>query len=1135
MTRAGLPLWLASATVRRIRGAWRLIAVILAIAVTSCTLVTSVGLLVFSTEQGGLRSALSSIPSRDSDIDVYLLRPTVSVKEGVDLADTAIHRVLGGAATTRQDTVAVSEFLPTPALDRNYPALGYYGEFDAIKAHSTLVGGAWPNATTLPNGSVPVALPEAAAKAWGLGLGSTFSTVADGAEVTAEVAGLYRAVHPNDSYWSRDPLSGAGYKAGFPKPDVTLYVPTNGFGPMLVAPGALAKAHLPAHSYDIHYRPDFRRITADQFPPLLERLAEADQDVILHIGLVARGVVYTTNLAEGADAIGTSLVVTRSTVVVVTLLLLVLTLAALAQTARLSNDAAADERRVMRARGASGGQLLALAGVEAVVIGVITALVSPPLASLVYRALAAQPPMVAARMPADAGLPAVAWFTAAWVSLAFAVVLMLPLLRRQDRLADASATKHRLRRSGGLMRSGLDLGLVALAIVVYWQLQSYRSPVDLSASLGVDPVLVAGPAVMLVAGGLVAVRLIPLASRLLERFGQRSRGAVVTLGVWEVSRRTQKITAAVLLLTLALSVGTFSQTFLATWRQSQTDQATLVIGAPVRVPADGALGAAELPLLVDGALGRPQPVIRRLGALAPAGSTAYAEADGNPSAGSSTAILGLTPADRALISRDRLGSEGGTTIRTALAQSPALVDGVALPGTAVGIGLTVRAGDDTAPLAKTTVGVNAILQDANGLFTTLDLGSVPADGQQHALEGLLSARAKGAAFATPLTLVGLQSSVVQDDDSDIPADQAAMSSGFTIKLMFKDLTALQPAAKGADAEAPLPRVALQPSGVSWTARNPDPYDQAPVLTEDGEWPIVIDALLPASHNSGAAHLVLTSWNPALSIPAVISRSIADRLHVVRGMTLDVALPGTHFAVSVTGIAPLVPGSTSGIQPDAATDDQGGQPDTVVVDHAALSRVLVASGAAGPLVDEWWIDVAPGHGQAYLQAHPTRGGVAPAESSEVRALQLQQDPMRVSAQAALWLAILGAGLLAIAGFAVHTSASLRSRRTELAQLRAIGLSRRMLVGLVGAEAVMVSVVSSAIGIGLGVLLGWLVGPLIAVSPSGAPTLPSVRVIVPWVGIALLAAVILAVVALAVVGIARAQRTADPASILRGADE
>ncbi|WP_349899603.1 ABC transporter permease [Parafrigoribacterium soli] len=1130
--RAGLALWAASVTARRIRGAWRLIAVILAIAITSCTLVTSVGLLVFSTEQGGLRSALSSIPSVDSDIDVYLLRPSVSVKDGVDLSDAAIKRVLDGAVTTRQDTVAVSEFLPTPSLDRDVPALGYFGEFDAVRKHSTLTGGEWPQATTSADGAVPVALPAAAAKAWGLRLGSSFATVNGAAKVTATVVGLYRADHPNDSYWSRDPLNGTGYKAGFPKPDVAMYVPTNGFGPMLTAPGALAKAELPGHSYDIRYRPDFTGITTEQFGPLLDRLAEANQDVILHIGLVARGVVYTTDLADGANAIGTSLVVTRSTVVVVTLLLLVLTLAALAQTARLSNDAAADERLIMRARGASGGQLLALAGAEAVLIGVVTALASPPLASLAYRALAAQPPMVAARMPADAGLPPVAWFTAAWVSLAFVAVLMAPLLRRQDRLVDATGTKHRLRRSSGLMRSGLDLGLVALAVVVYWQLQSYRSPVDLSASLGVDPVLVAGPAVMLVAGGLVAVRLIPLASRLLERFGRRSRGAVVTLGVWEISRRTQKITAAVLLLTLALSVGTFSQTFLATWRQSQTDQAALVIGAPVRVPSDGALGAAELPLLVDGARGKPQPVIRRLGAVAPAGSYS----DGNPSTGSSTAILGLTPADRALIARGRLGSEGGTTISTALAKTPAPVDGIPLPGNAVGVGVTVRAGDDTAPLANTTVGVTAMLQDAHGQFTTLDLGGVAADGQPHPLEGLLRAPAKGAAFATPFTLVGLQSSVAQAGSSEPAPDDASLDTGFSIKLVFKDVSALQPAAQGADAEAPLPRVALHRGGIVWNARNPDPFDQAPKLTEDQDgWPIAIDAVLPTSHNSGAAHLVLTSWNPAISIPAVISRSIADRLHVSRGMTLELELPGTHLVVSVAGIAPLVPGSMSGIQPDVAPDGAGGQPDTIVVDHAALSRVLLASGMAGPFVDEWWIDVAPGQGEAYLQAHPTRAGLAPAECSEVRAEQLQQDPMRVSAQAALWLAILGAGLLAIAGFAVHTSASLRSRRTELAQLRAIGLSRRMLVGLVGAEAVMVSLVSSVIGIGLGVLLGWLVGPLIAVSPSGAPTLPSVQVIVPWLGIGLLALIILAVVALAVVGIARAQRTADPASILRGADE
>ena len=42
-------------------------------------------------------------------------------------------------------------------------------------------------------------------------------------------------------------------------------------------------------------------------------------------------------------------------------------------------------------------------------------------------------------------------------------------------------------------------------------------------------------------------------------------------------------TLAVLLLTLALAVSTFSQAFLASWHQSQIDQANFAVGAPVRV------------------------------------------------------------------------------------------------------------------------------------------------------------------------------------------------------------------------------------------------------------------------------------------------------------------------------------------------------------------------------------------------------------------------------------------------------------------------------------------------------------------------------------------------------------------------
>jgi predicted lysophospholipase L1 biosynthesis ABC-type transport system permease subunit len=206
----------------------------------------------------------------------------------------------------------------------------------------------------------------------------------------------------------------------------------------------------------------------------------------------------------------------------------------------------------------------------------------------------------------------------------------------------------------------------------------------------------------------------------------------------------------------------------------------------------------------------------------------------------------------------------------------------------------------------------------------------------------------------------------------------------------------------------------------------------------------------------------------------------------------------------------------------------------VIDQSALERALVQSGQTGSMVDEWWVNVPPATAGSYVAAHPSTGGSGPARSSAVLALQMQQDPLRVATQAALWLAIAAAALLAAIGFAVHSASALAARRIELAQLRAIGLSRRRLVGLFGAESFVLCVLGVVFGLAVGVVLGLLAGPLIALSPNGTPAVPGVRVIIPWLQLALLV-VVVAVVLLAVVGaIARGQRSADPAGILREAD-
>jgi ABC-type antimicrobial peptide transport system permease subunit len=174
---------------------------------------------------------------------------------------------------------------------------------------------------------------------------------------------------------------------------------------------------------------------------------------------------------------------------------------------------------------------------------------------------------------------------------------------------------------------------------------------------------------------------------------------------------------------------------------------------------------------------------------------------------------------------------------------------------------------------------------------------------------------------------------------------------------------------------------------------------------------------------------------------------------------------------------------------------------------------------------------PNHGQAYLDAHPATD----ARASDVLALQLQQAPLRVATQAALWLAILAGALLAAVGFVVHSTTTMRARRLELAQLRAIGLSRNKLVGLFAAESLLITVLGVVFGITIGLLLVWLVGPLVAVSPDGSPPVPSVVIEIPWPSTALLVLGLAAVLALVVLVVARVQRFVEPAELLRDGSE
>jgi len=1100
--------WLLRTTLSRTRTQWRLLLGVIAVAVLANVLVTSLSLLVSATEQGGVRGALAAVPPEQTELEVRLLDPTIDLADGRAIVTEAVDSVFAPAATTTSSGMAMSGFAPVTSLagtavDGPLPTLAYFGEFDGIADAAVLVDGAWPAPADTAGPRLSVAVPVAAARALELTVGDTLVAEAGGADVTATVTGVYEPRHPDDDFWGFDRLAARGYDPAFPDPSSSFYNPTVALGPLVAGEGGLAAADIPVAFADLRFAPDFSSTTVAQVQPLLDRLQTADVDIPFRSNGMAGAIFVDTDAGTAVSAVVAGLTVTRSTVVVVSLLLVVLAVAAMAQLARLFSDSRAGERQLMRARGASRRNILALAAVESTAVGVVVAALTPPLASLVYRVLAAQGPMVAAGMPADAGLPPVTWLLAAAIAAIFVVVLLAPLARADVSFVEATQAAGRQRSASGIARSGIDVALVVLAGLAYWQLQSYRTPVQESASLAVDPVLVAGPAIVLIAMALVCVRLIPAASRLLERVGSGARGATVALAAWEIGRRSQRATAAVLLLSLTLAVGTFGLSFLTTWKQAQADQAAFAVGAAVRVTASGAV-TDSVPTAPGGAEG--EPVMRRPLLIGGLGG----ETD---SGGGGVTVLALTPGARDLLVEGRLGELGGDAIVDGLGSTSAATT-IGLPDGASGLSATVRIGDPDEPLEAVAAELTAVIEDGDGRLALLPLGRVDGDGASHEV----SAEFVDGAPRDGLRFAGLQAKFVDTSDDDAPVERSPQSAD----LLVADLAGLM-----ADGQP----VALAPgAGDEWFGSSSTRAATLPPTDDVPEgWQLRLGVVIPMDLSSRSVSYALVGWRPNAPVPAVVGAALAERLGANAGADFDVRTGGTPTSIHVVAVAPLVPGA-------ARSDDLAGPAPAlgaatapvVVVDQTRLARSLVETGATGPLVDEWWVDVAAGNAESYLADLPDD---AVAVSAARLAERLQESPLRVATQAALWVAIAASTLLAAVGFGVHSAAGLRSRRLELAQLRAIGYSRRRLVGLIATESLLMCVLGAVFGISIGVLLALLVGPLVAVSPTGAPTVPSVVVEVPVVGIALLVAEVVAVLGLVVSFVARTQRFTEPATLLR----
>ncbi|MFE6287455.1 FtsX-like permease family protein [Streptomyces sp. NPDC057877] len=975
----------------------------------------------------------------------------------------------------RSGPYALPGGLRTGAERDGNPALTYFAALDRTQVRA--VDGRLPREAAVSGGTVEAALPRSAARRLGIGPGErlTVTDRLDGPPVRVLITGVYRPVDVRAPYWQLDDLGGRGVKAsGF-----TTY------GPLLTAEGVATSGRVSAGASGWLVSADYSSLTTTRIGALREAVRSGSAELRERPALSGM-TVGATGLPEVLDRIERSLLVTRSSVLIVAVQLVLLAGCALLLVAGSLSAERTGETRLLRARGATRARLAGLAALEALLIALPAVIVAPLVAGPLTRLMAGQGALgrTGVRVDVPVGGRAEVWAVAAGVAVLCAVAVAVPAWRA------SFASGVRARALPVPLRAGADVGLLAVAGVAFWLLDGQRSgavTADRAGVLGVDPLLVVAPALVLLAGTVLVLRLLPLLARTGERLLVRGRGLTGAMVGWQFSRRPMRGAGPVLLLVISVALGVVAIGQGASWHRSQDDQADFRAGAEVRVLAAGGGGVGRTDVYAG---------LAGVDGIAPAVRSTM------PLSGSRTATV---------VALNTAGAAGAVLARRDLTEGPMLA-GLAPRGMPTGIEVpagTVRL-TLTAALHSTVPGpggdVTLSVRDRYGTSYAIPSGRLAADGRPHRLTPDLGG-ARG-----PLALTGLELRTSQPSGRAhrhrlaLGALTATAADGDVRRLTLPTrwTTAVE-----ADSAAASPDDSARPT-------RPRVTSTAPVTMTYRTGHVPSDVSWPASPLTVRLDV---AQPPVPQIVAVATDRFLTASGARVGQRVEVRFDGRSVPVRIVRTASALPTTE-------ATARDGG---ALLVDLRAVDRVLRARDGTGLTPTEWWLrTAAPGAVAAAVRALPDVEPEQVVVRDEIAA-QLRDDPFGAAPEAALLGAAAVTVLFASLGFAVSAAGALRARDGEFAVLRALGTPRRRLARLVAVEHGVLVALALLVGTALGVVLTYALVPLVVLTGEATRPLPPVLVELPLPRLAVLLAGLAAGPAL--VTVALALRRARPVGALR----
>jgi ABC-type lipoprotein release transport system permease subunit len=670
--------------------------------------------------------------------------------------------------------------------------------------------------------------------------------------------------------------------------------------------------------------------------------------------------------------------------------------------------------------------------------------------------------------------------------LAVAVITIATLMAARHGIVQFHQIGARPPRSPFIQRYYLDLLLLALIGLLWWQLQTRGSFLVRSLEtreLAIDFSLLLGPVLGLLALGLLVLRLFPVAVALLARVAEPIGPVWLVQGLRHVARDPILPGSLVLLLMLATALGVLGSAFSATLERGQRDRAWYAAGADLRLQHLGdrtptpLLGLAELAGRVR-SVERAAEVQRASGSLLTSGFST-----------TGVAVLAVDQEHFAQVAWYRPDFAGGKSLESltrGLAPFPSSggtgaalgwhgKDGIPLSAEAAALAVWVHPGRPDPRLS-----LQAGLQDSRGYYFDACLGEmdfrgwrrleVQLTGQPRAC-GRAPERSPAPALMPPFILLSLE--VVTQFSHTEPG------------ILFLDRV-----------------VAVTPKGE-------EVLDDFQTL--DG-WQVVEDYTRPGLYaldlsesvaRSDAGRAAAFSWapggigvrgiragGPERPIPAVVSSSLLQAAEVRPGDTLTVSFSTFALPVQVTAVAEYFPTLDPEKEPFVVVDLK-------TFNHYANRHSLRPVGGS----NELWLGLADDAPAPAAVAEALEGrGIGVREThlaSQMVSQRVEQPLVSAGWRGLLVLVFLTLVLANASGVMLFSYVDTRERQTEFALLRTLGSSPGQLNGVAWFNLFLVV----ACGIGLGTWAGFQLGnallPLLGVAEEGVPATPPLVLQTNWV--------------------------------------